>query len=134
MQMNVRYGRLIRPCQSGTIWFHYPFFVATWHHINYLFLSWLSERKKMTVSKKCDPGFGCRIEPWSSCTRGVCATDAPLHIHFIDNIIIDHIKWLPLKFYRTMMWSQLQDLLLIKETSLQHLSIHLILIYIDSCE
>jgi hypothetical protein len=32
--------------------------------------------------RKCHPGFGCGIEPRSSPTKGVCATNAPLHIHF----------------------------------------------------
>jgi hypothetical protein len=35
----------------------------------------------MRVSEKCHPGFGCGIEPRSSCTEGMCATNVPLHIH-----------------------------------------------------
>ena len=46
-----------------------------------MLLSLLSERREMSASEKCHPGIGCWIEPRSSCTEGVCATDAPLHIH-----------------------------------------------------
>ncbi len=35
----------------------------------------------MRASEKCHLGFGCGIEPRSSRTEAVCATDAPLHIH-----------------------------------------------------
>ncbi len=45
-----------------------------------LFLSLLSERREMRASEKCHPGIGCWIEPRSSRTEGMCATDAPLHI------------------------------------------------------
>ena len=48
----------------------------------------MSERREMRVfPKKCHPGFGCRIEPRSSRTEGVCATDAPLHILTLHYII-----------------------------------------------
>ena len=51
------------------------------------FLSLLSERREMRASEKCHPGFGCGIEPRSSRTEGVCATDAPLHILTLHYII-----------------------------------------------
>ncbi len=45
-----------------------------------IFLSLLSERRAMRASEKCHPGLGYKIEPRSTCTKGVCATDALLHI------------------------------------------------------
>ncbi len=47
------------------------------------FLSLLSEIREMRASQKCYPGFGCGIKPRSSSIEGVCATDAPLHIHIV---------------------------------------------------
>ena len=62
------------------------------------FLSLLPERREMRASKKCRPGSGCRIEPRSSRTKGVCATEAPLHIHiqvtFKNLLRFDTIKWM----------------------------------------
>ena len=55
--------------------------ISQYYKVMKSFLSLLSERREMRVSKKCHPGFGCGIEPRSSHTEGVCATNAPLHIH-----------------------------------------------------
>ncbi len=48
----------------------------------------------MRVSKKCHPGYGCRIEPRSSCTEGVCSTNAPLNIQVNLQLLFIFIYYL----------------------------------------
>jgi hypothetical protein len=57
------------------------FYFSQYYKLMTSLLSLLSEIGEMRASKKCHPGLGCRIEPRSSCTRALCPTYAPLHIH-----------------------------------------------------
>ena len=63
-----------------------------------LFLSLLSERREMRASKKCHPGFGCRIKPRSSCTRVLCATVcATPHPYYLLISNLGQIVWIPFR-------------------------------------
>ncbi len=81
-------------------------FISARHHNITLFLSLLSERREMIASKKCHPGFGCRIKPRSSRTGVMCATlcATPHHLRSI-------ISWLSrLGFWNYQEFLDYQDL------------------------